>query len=151
MANCNDLKRIAKARLKTAKILIEAKDWDGAAYNLGYVLECALKAVICKTLNLVNYPEYTKNDRTDSYFMTHKFDQLLIASGMEYIFSPRGPIDAFRNWSDFTKEYQGDWPAMRYDRQRLSQFNETKVKTLYTNLTEPNIGILAIISKKRKW
>jgi hypothetical protein len=96
MANGVGLKEIALARLETTEVLIEAKDWDGAGYMLGHVLECALKAVICKTLNLVEYPEYTKNEKTDGYFMTHKFDQLLIASGMENIFSPRGPIQAFQ-------------------------------------------------------
>jgi hypothetical protein len=109
---------IALARLKSSEILIEAKDWDGAGYLSGHVLECALKAAVCKTLNLLVYPEYTKNEKTDGYFMTHKFDQLLIASGLESIFSSRGPIEAFQYWSDFTKEYPSDWPAMRYDRSR---------------------------------
>ena len=118
---------------------------------LGYVLECALKAAVCKTLNLLNYPEYTKNQKTDEYFMTHKFDQLLIASGLEYLFSTRGSVDAFQYWSDFTKEYPGDWPAMRYDRSRQKQFDEVKVKKLYTILREDSKGILSIIEQEKKW
>lgn len=151
MANIEELKEIAHARLKTAEILISAKDWDGAAYMLGYVLECALKAVVCKTLNLLNYPEYTKNQKTDEYFMTHKFDQLLIASGLEYLFSTRGSVDAFQYWSDFTKEYPSDWPAMRYDRSRQKQFDEIKVKKLYNILIDATKGILSIIEKEKKW
>jgi hypothetical protein len=151
MANSLELKEIALARLKTADILVQAKDWDGAGYMMAHVLECALKAVICKTLNLLEYPEYTKNEKTDGYFMTHKFDQLLIASGMQHIFSPRGPILAFQYWSDFTKEYPGDWPAMRYDRQRQNQFDEVTVKRLYNILREPDEGIIDIITKENKW
>jgi hypothetical protein len=151
MANTQELKEIALARLKTSQILIAAKDWDGAGYMLGYVLECALKAVICKTLNLLEYPQYTKNEKTDGYFMTHKYDQLLIASGMEYLFSARGPLDAFEYWSEFTKEYPGDWPAMRYDRQRQKQFDEVKVQKLYNVLTEDKKGILALIEQEKKW
>jgi hypothetical protein len=151
MAGNKDFKIITKARLKTAKILIDASDWEGSAYMLGYVLECALKASICKTLHLTNYPENTRNDKVDGYFMTHKFDQLLIPSGLEDLFSPRGPIDVFQNWSDFTKEYQGDWPSMRYDKQRLSQFDEIKVKKLYNYLTERPSGIITILNKKKRW
>jgi hypothetical protein len=151
MANCEELKEIANARLKTAEILIEAGDWDGAGYMLGHVLECALKAVVCKTLNLLEYPEYTKNDKTDGYFMTHKYDQLLIASGLEYIFSPRGTDEAFRYWSDFTKEYPGDWPTMRYSRERQKQFDEAKVRKLYTLLMGEGKGIIDIIEQEKKW
>jgi len=44
MANCAELRKIAKARLKSVETLMAVNDWHGAAYMLGYVLECALKA-----------------------------------------------------------------------------------------------------------
>ncbi len=69
MANRKEFKSISLARLKTAKLLIDAKDWDGASYIMGYVLECGLKAVICKTLNLISYPEFTKKKDVDNYFI----------------------------------------------------------------------------------
>ena len=81
MASSSELKSISLLRMKTVKILIEGKDWDSAAYMMGYALECAMKAVVCKTLNLVSYPENTRNNLTDNYFMTHKFDQSLTPSG----------------------------------------------------------------------
>jgi len=151
MSNLEDFKSISNLRLKTAKILIDGKDWDGAAYMLGYCLECALKAVICKTLHLVAYPENTRNDKVDSYFMTHKFDQLLTPSGMEDLFSARGQKDVFIGWSEFTQEYPGDWPAMRYDRQRLKQFDELKVKKLYNNLVKKKCGVITVINKEKRW
>ena len=136
--------------MKTVQILLDGRDWDSAAYMMGYALECALKATVCKTLNLIRYPENTRNDKVDNYFMTHKFDQLLTPSGMEDIFSSRGKKDVFRNWSEFTQEYPGDWPAMRYDRQRQKQFDEAKVKKLYNNLVErTSHGILTVINKEK--
>ena len=117
---------------------------------LGYVLECALKAATCKTLNLVSYPDHNnKNQNVSSYFMTHKFEQLLVVSGLENIFSSRGSANAWKNWSDFTLEYPGDWPAMRYDTKKT--WDEIKVKKLFNNLNEPKHGILSIIKEKRKW
>lgn len=151
MANLKDLKSVSQLRIKTVELLIGGKDWDSAAYMMGYTLECALKAVICKTLHLISYPENTRKNIVDSYFMTHKFDQLLTPSGMEDIFSSRGHKDLFRNWSEFTKEYPDDWPAMRYDRQRQKQFDEAKVKKLYNNLTEKPRGILTIINSQKRW
>ncbi|OGK12872.1 hypothetical protein A3A93_06620 [Candidatus Roizmanbacteria bacterium RIFCSPLOWO2_01_FULL_38_12] len=149
MANGSDLRDISKARLKSVKILMDSKDWHGAAYMLAYALECALKAVTCKTLDLLAYPVNTKYKNIDSYFMTHRFEQLLIVSGLESTFSSRGPSQAWKNWSDFTIEYPGDWPSMRYDAKTI--WDATKVKRLYNNLTEPQYGIITIIKRRRKW
>lgn len=142
MADLHGLRKIAKKRQKTVEILIAAKDWDGAAYTMGLTLECALKAKICKTLKLDSYPEYTGQKKIDDYFMTHKFDLLLKVSGMENLFSATGDPTAWQNWSEFTKEYLGDWPTMRYDADR--QWDETKTTDLYTNLK----GVLKEIKKR---
>jgi hypothetical protein len=144
MSNCSDLRLITKKRLSTTEILIKAEEWECAVYIMGYVLECGLKAVICKKLNLFEYPDKEK-DPISSFFKTHQFDRLLVLSGLRYIFSDKGPIDAYRNWSEFTIEYIGDWTSMRYS---TRQWDEQKVKNLYTNLTDPNSGILTILKKK---
>lgn len=149
MATGSELKQITEARLKSAETLMYAKDWHGAGYMLGYTLECALKAVTCKTLNLVTYPENHKNDKINSYFMTHRFEQLLIVSGLENIFSSRGTKEAWQNWSDFTLEYPGEWPSMRYDINTV--WDEAKVKRLYQCLVKPRSGILKIIRRNKKW
>lgn len=150
MANNKELRIIAKKRLHTAKLLFQAKDWEGAAYMMGYALECALKAATCKTLGLVSYPENTKNPKIDSYFMTHKFDQLLIVSGMESILSIRGPAEAYRNWSEFTLEYPGDWTQMRYEF-KPGYWNSQKIIRMYNNLKESKNGIITIIKRRHKW
>jgi len=148
MANCNQLKLITKARLKSASILMDAGDWDGSIYMMGHVLECALKAAVCKSLRLNEYPEGSK----DKHFMTHNFDQLLVLSGLSDIFNLNTiPDTIFRNWSEFTQEFTGNWPEMRYDYTRLQLFDEVKAKKLYDTLTNKPHGIIETIKIKKRW
>lgn len=142
MPNRKQFTSLANKRLKTVKILIRDEDWQAAAYFMGYVLEFALKAKICKHLNLVFYPENTNDRRISTFFITHRFDSLLVVSGMENIFSDRGPADAYLNWSQFTLMYSGDWQNMRYDDD--PKWNEESVKKLYTQLN----GIIKEIRKR---
>ena len=53
MLTRKSLRSISGAKLEAAKILYNAGDYDTAGYLLGYVVECALKAAICKKLNLI--------------------------------------------------------------------------------------------------
>ena len=148
MIDILDFKKITEARLNTVKILIKSKDWSGAAYMMGYVLEIALKAMICKTLNLKTYPDHKSTKEIKNCFRTHEFESLLTLSGLSHIFSVDGDSNAFKNWSKFTMEYTGNWVEMRYDSQLLSQLSRNKVKRLYNCLIRED-GILTII--KRKW
>jgi hypothetical protein len=43
-----DFQGLAAVRLKEARVLLEARCWEGADYLGGYVVECALKACIAK-------------------------------------------------------------------------------------------------------
>jgi hypothetical protein len=78
-----DLKRIAQARLKDAKVLLDAERYDGATYLCGYAIELGLKLRICKTLKWNDFPE--KNREFDGLlsFKTHNLDTLLRLSGIE--------------------------------------------------------------------
>jgi HEPN domain-containing protein len=79
MIGRQDLKNISKTRLKEAKTLYKNGLYDGAKYLLGYSLETAFKAIICRILD-TNYPE--RGDITRVYH-THKFDVLVVLSGLE--------------------------------------------------------------------
>lgn len=142
MPNRKQFSSLASKRLKTVKILIKEEDWQAAAYFMGYVLEFALKAKICRNLNLVANPENTSDKRISTFFITHRFDSLLVVSGMENIFTDRGPADAYLNWSQFTLAYPGDWQNMRYDDNPA--WNEESVNKLYTHLE----GIVKEIRKR---
>jgi hypothetical protein len=144
--NGRELKQITKSRLKSAQILIKAKDWEMAAYMMGYTLECALKAAICRRLGVTKYPDSSKTKEVANFFRTHKFIPLLLLSGLSEVFSFSGNVVVFQNWSNFTKEYPGEWPTMRY--KSGTGLDEIKVKNLYTNLTVKSVGVLSVIKKR---
>ena len=148
MATGTDLKNIALKRLESAEHLIKAGDWEGAAYMMGFSLECALKSAICKTLHLQAYPEYTKNKEVASFFMTHKFDCLYVVSGLTDIFNVNAGGDAYWNWSEFTKNYTGNWVETRY---QLSNWDGQKVSGLFKYLSDTNHGIITEIESNKRW
>jgi hypothetical protein len=57
MISKDELKQIANTRLKEAKVLYKNDLFDGAGYICGYVVEASLKAMICKNLNIKEYPD----------------------------------------------------------------------------------------------
>lgn len=146
-----ELKKRSLARLETVKILMKAKDWEMAAYILGYVVEYALKSVTCKTLGLEYYPELAvlKKEIDIQYFQTHNFEELLLVSGLDPILGSRGESESWRNWGEFTLVYKGNWTKMRYD--TGGNWDKSSVEKLYTNVTASVNGILSEIKRKKKW
>ena len=147
MASGVELKQIAQKRFKSAQELIAVDDWDGAHLMMGLSLECALKAVTCKTLNLDNYPETRKDKNINAFFKTHNFDALLVVSGTDNIFGVRGTGEPPWNWSEFLKEYEGDWWNMKYDLNRMKSWDDVKIKKLYNHLN----GLIGEIEKEKLW
>jgi len=78
-----DLRALARARLKDARILQDAKRYDCAAYVCGYAVELALKARICRTLKWPGYPETRKEFDGLRSFKVHDLSLLLHLSGVE--------------------------------------------------------------------
>lgn len=75
-------------RLKEAKALYEKGLYDGCCYLLGYVLECALKARICKNLHTDDYP--VTGDISKA-FLSHSLSDLLFLGGL------KGKFDVGKN------------------------------------------------------
>ena len=75
-----ELKELAKTRLQEAKLLYDRGLYDGACYQAGYVLEMALKARICKALDLADYPDSGEISRS---FKTHNLMVLLRLAGLQ--------------------------------------------------------------------
>jgi hypothetical protein len=147
MLDREKFRKIASARLKTVDALIGVGDWDMAGYMLGHVLECALKASVCKTLKIAKYFFTDKKD--NDYFLTHRFDRLLILSGMQDLFGPNKI--GYYVWSEFTKKYPGEWVTKRYEE---GEFDETSIRLLrgyIVNGQVGNEGVLDYIKKKRRW
>jgi HEPN domain-containing protein len=78
-----NLKELARARLRDAAVLFRAGRFDAAEYILGYAIELALKARICRTLRRDGYPETSSEFRDLAGFKTHALEPLLHISGIE--------------------------------------------------------------------
>lgn len=53
----DEIKRLARARVRDAEVLYRNKRYHGAIYLCGYAVEMALKARICQTLRWTEYPD----------------------------------------------------------------------------------------------
>ncbi|HEX8691800.1 MAG TPA: HEPN domain-containing protein [Longimicrobium sp.] len=85
MIAADDLKHLARGRLRDAKALFRAGRYDAAAYICGYAVEAALKARICRTLRWTGFPDTNKEFEHYHSLKTHRLDVLLELSGQ----SPR--------------------------------------------------------------
>ncbi len=112
MITHGDLQKIAKTRLKDAKVLLDNGCYDGSAYLCGYAVELALKAIVCKNLRLKGIPstsaEFEQIIHSIQNLKTHNLEKLLLLSGdniMKEIKSQH-----LNDWSVVL-----DWdPEMRY-------------------------------------
>src|SRR5258708_23742141 len=80
MATRRQLQELALLRLQEAETLYTSGLYDGCAYLCGYVVELALKARICATLGVVEYPE--KGSRLRDAMKSHALDDLGLLAGM---------------------------------------------------------------------
>lgn len=95
MATYQTLKDLAQLRLREAEALFAAGLYDGCAYLAGYVVELALKARICKLLDVDVYPDSGNLSRA---YAVHDLDQLLLLAGLRKSLDP-GNKALFNNWS----------------------------------------------------
>ena len=94
MATKEELKELAKLRLKEAETLFDAELYDGAVYLCGYAVEFALKAKICKLLDVDEYPS---SGKLKTAYAVHDLSQLLLLSGLKNKMNT-GDIKLRTNW-----------------------------------------------------
>jgi len=78
-----ELRKIARARLKDAQVLLDARRYDGSVYLCGYSIEIGLKARICRALKWSGFPSTNREFKGYYSFRTHNLDVLLHLSGAE--------------------------------------------------------------------
>src|SRR5438552_17828794 len=83
MISRNDLRKIARARLKDAEVLLANRRYDSAVYLCGYAIELVLRARICQTLKWSGFPETAKEFQPFQSLKTHSLVTLLSLSGQE--------------------------------------------------------------------
>ena len=116
-------------------MLFDGRCYNGTVYLAGYVIELALKARICKLLDVQDYPETAA---LKSAFMVHKFDQLLFLAGLRDKLHKNEEVVA--NWSIIKP-----WvPELRYEPRSFS-----RVEALVTlrAVREPIKGVFPWIKK----
>lgn len=144
MLTREDLQEISTNRLKEAETLYEKGQYDGAKYLLGYTLETALKARICKILDS-NYPD--KGELTKVFF-THKFDILIVLAGLEkQLIEKRNADPTFDyNWSLITGGDSAWKEDLRYE--KIGTAKPLEITELLNALKDENHGILTWIQER---
>ncbi|MBF0550580.1 MAG: HEPN domain-containing protein [Deltaproteobacteria bacterium] len=106
MPTISELKDLAQIRLEEAKALFNSGLYDGCCYLAGYVVELSLKACICRTLDLEDYPEQGEISKS---FKIHNLDLLLKLSGLERKFEKEKTNNQtlLTNWSLITEWSEG--------------------------------------------
>ncbi len=118
MPTRTELKKLARLRLREAECLYRSGFYSGSEYLCGYVVELALKARICKVLNLEEYPA---DDLKIA--KTHDFDVLKLLAGLKQELGPGGNKELWENWTASTK-----WrPELRYQLPAKASRETTKL------------------------
>ena len=135
--NRDDLQRIARLRVKEAKVLLENGYFSGAYYLLGYAIECALKACIAKQIKRYDFPD--RKLINDSY--SHELEKLLGVSGLKEKLQ-----DEIRNNPNLEVNWAivKDWSVeSRYS----TDISETAARDFYSAVTTSKNGVLSWLKK----
>lgn len=133
------LQELAVLRLQEAEALYASGFYDGCAYLCGYVVEFALKARICATLGLSEYPE--KGSRLREAMKSHVLDDLGLLAGMVHEFTPGRPM-LLANWS-VVNEWKPEW---RYEAK--GSYDQTSTEKLLDAIRAKPDRVLTCISAR---
>lgn len=134
----SDLQKLARTRIKEARILLKAEAYDGAYYLFGLAVEAALKACIAKKTNRYDFPD--KSVVNNSY--SHNLAQLMSVAGLNPAIDLQSKTNpAFAaNWSVVLS-----WTIdSRYSTHRAQEAED-----LCNAVTDPHNGVMACI--KQSW
>jgi hypothetical protein len=117
--NRSDLQKLARQRVRESRILLNAAEYAGSYYLIGYAVECALKACIAKQTRRFDFP--AKQRVMDSH--THKLGDLLRLSGhatqhaadvnADPTFARRWAV--VKDWNESSRYYTSVAPAVARD------------------------------------
>lgn len=132
MASAATLKLLALERLRDAECLIANGNIGGAFYIGGYAIELALKAVVCKKLDIEMFDKEVVPGHISKAFMIHNLLDLVFLAGLKNDLKRACEKDGFlldcwsliSNWSE----------QRRYDLPCNAQTAEIFVNSLKTVL-----------------
>ncbi len=128
--NRRNLKNLALTRLKELEVLLNNRQYSGAYYLSGYVIECALKACIAKQTKKFEFPE--KKTVMDSY--THDLEKLVKVAKLDT------QLKSLVNDPDFSLRWSTvkDWS----EDSRYQTHNRQEARDIYSAITDPYHGVL---------
>jgi HEPN domain-containing protein len=136
--NKNDLKKLALARLREANVLLENGEFSGAYYLAGYVVKCALKAVIAKQTRRHDFPD--KNRANDSWI--HDPTRLVGVAGLQAFLQAEIKFDPkFAESWNVVKDWKED------SRYKVSEMKEAEA--IIQAIADRRHGVLRWL--KRHW
>ena len=129
--NRDDLIELARIRLKEAQTLLKNRNYDGAYYLCGYVVECGLKACIAKQTKQYDFPD--KNTVNQSY--THSLNTLVRIAGLERALDKEMKRDPKfgLNWAVVK-----DWS----EESRYEKHAKKEARDLWTAIVNKKAGVL---------
>ncbi|GAB3790489.1 HEPN domain-containing protein [Virgibacillus kimchii] len=128
--NRAELQELAEIRLKEAKVLYKANQYDGAYYLAGYVIECALKAWIAKRTRKYDFPDKTIVNK----IYTHDVEKLIGVIGVKI------PNELEIKWTIIK-----DWS----EKDRYAKHTMEEAKDMIEAVNNPNEGVFRWI--KEHW
>jgi len=135
--NRQHFQKIALLRAQEARILLDARQYAGAYYLIGYAIECALKACVAKQVKRYDFPD--KKIAIEAF--THDIEKLIRVAGLTL------ELDTARKTNpalDLNWAIVKDWSeAVRYE----LGITEAQAKDIYSASVGKN-GILPWVRKK---
>ena len=118
-------------RVREAKLLLDASEWSGAYYLVGYAVECALKACLTKELQAYQMPDkeiFAKgfiHDITGLTQIANLTGARDLNAQADHVFGVNWNVVV--NWNESS---------------RYAIWTETQAKELYEAVTNPDHGVL---------
>jgi hypothetical protein len=137
--NGNDLRELARQRVREARRLLQTRAPSGAYYLAGYAVECVLKGVHREEDTRYEFPDR----RTVNESHTHDLEKLLRLAGLERALAQDAKARAALgvNW-DIAK----DWTEQsRYE----AAMDMRRARDLYRAITSRRDGVLPWV--RRYW
>ena len=137
--NRSDFQELAELHLRHAHALLDAQLYSGAYYMCGYVVECALKACICKRTKQDDF--YPRPDEARNAWSHERRHLISVADVGKTIDDDRR---ADPTLDIYWKEVEGWTVESRYEKH-----SQREAENLYDAVSHPVHGAFACI--KRHW
>ncbi len=132
-----ELQKFAVARIRDAKVLLKAMQWQGAYYLSGYAVECGLKACILAFVEKTG--AIFKNKKFLEGCWTHELEKLVITADLQAELGTT--IQANLAFAEFWTVVK-DWS----ETSRYEQKSELDARRLYEAITHDPDGVLKWIT-----